>query len=67
MNLRENYLMTTGWLIGFLIGMAIAGVAAMVTERETQRSAIKAGVATWVSDEDGKAKFQWKTAKDNKP
>lgn len=42
----------------FLAGLA---VGAAITEPSFQRQAVKAGVAEWVADKDGNARFRFKT------
>jgi len=42
----------------FLAGLA---VGAAITEPSFQRQAVKVGVAEWVADKDGNARFRFKT------
>ena len=44
-----------------IVGIVTSVVSVGVTTISIRAEAVKAGAAEWVADEDGSAKFQWRT------
>lgn len=53
-------LLVTGACLGVIFGSVLVGVSGN-TRGDVEREAVKAGVAEYIADAEGKPKFTWKT------